>query len=99
MTANDTVAQATSIDAGAPGRAEQRWLQTDWSHISAQVRRLQVRIAKATLEGRWGKVNALQHLLTRSRSGKLLAVKRVTENRGKRTPGVDGKIWSIPAAK
>ena len=99
MMANDTVAQATSIDAGAPGRAEQMWLQTDWSHISAQVRRLQVRIAKATLEGRWGKVNALQHLLTRSHSGKLLAVKRVTENRGKRTPGVDGKIWSTPAAK
>jgi RNA-directed DNA polymerase len=44
-------------------------------------------------------VKALQHLLTRSHSGKLLAVKRVTENRGKRTPGVDGKIWSTPAAK
>ncbi|WP_305955949.1 reverse transcriptase N-terminal domain-containing protein [Pseudomonas sp. D(2018)] len=27
------------------------------------------------------------------------AVKRVTENRGKRTPGVDGKIWSTPEAK
>ncbi len=99
MTANDIVAQATSIDAGAPARADQMWLQTDWSHISAQVRRLQVRIAKATLEGRWGKVKTLQHLLTRSHSGKLLAVKRVTENRGKRTPGVDGKIWSTPAAK
>ena len=51
------------------------------------------------MEGRWGKVKALQHLLTRSHSGKMLAVKRVTENRGKRTPGVDGKIWSTPAAK
>lgn len=99
MTANDTVAQATSIDAGAPARVDQMWLQTDWLHISAQVRRLQVRIAKATLEGRWGKVKALQYLLTRSHSGKLLAVKRVTENRGKRTPGVDGKTWSTPAAK
>lgn len=99
MTANDTVAQATRIDAGAPARADQMWLQTDWSHISAHVRRLQVRIAKATREGRWGKVKALQHLLTRSHNGKLLAVKRVTENRGKRTPGVDGKIWSTPAAK
>jgi len=50
-------------------------------------------------EGRWGKVKALQHLLTHSFSGKALAVKRVTENKGKRTPGVDGKIWDTPAKK
>jgi retron-type reverse transcriptase len=25
-----------------------------------------------------------------------LAVKRVTENQGKRTSGVDGKIWGTP---
>ena len=56
-----------------------------------QVRRLQARIVKATQEGRWGKVKALQRLLTCSFSGKALAVKRVTENQGKRTPGVDGK--------
>lgn len=58
-----------------------------------------MRIAKATLEGRWGKVKTLQRLLTRSHSGKMLAVKRVTENRGNKTPGVDSRIWSTPAAK
>jgi RNA-directed DNA polymerase len=99
MTGIDTMAQAMDLDAGAPARAEDMWLQTDWSRIEADVKRLQMRIAKATLEGRWGKVRALQHLLTRSHSGKMLAVKRVTENRGKRTPGVDGKIWSSPGAK
>jgi RNA-directed DNA polymerase len=99
MTAIDAMAQAMSIDAGAPARAEPRWLQANWERIGAEVKRLQVRIAKATLEGRWGKVKALQHLLTRSHSGKMFAVKRVTENRGKRTPGVDGMIWSSPAAK
>ena len=51
------------------------------------------------MEGRWGKVKVLQHQLTHSHSGKMLAVKRVTENRGKRTPGIDGKIWSTPTAK
>ncbi|MGL9725936.1 MAG: reverse transcriptase N-terminal domain-containing protein [Wolbachia sp.] len=45
--------------------------------------RLQRRIVKAVQERRWGKVKALQHLLTRSFSGKALAVKRVTENQGK----------------
>lgn len=99
MTVIDTMAQAMSRDTGAPVRVEQMWLQANWAHITADVKRLQVRIAKATLEGRWGKVKALQHLLTRSHSGKMLAVKRVTENRGKRTPGTDGKIWSSPAAK
>lgn len=89
----------TAFDAGAPSHAERMWLQADWPRIKEEVKRLQVRIAKATMEGRWGKVSALQRLLTRSHSGKMLAVKRVTENRGKRTPGVDGKIWSGPAAK
>ncbi|SAK91877.1 RNA-directed DNA polymerase [Caballeronia catudaia] len=95
MTAHDTEVSG----AGAPSRDAQMWDRANWSHIEAQVRRLQERIAKATREGRWGKVKALQRLLTRSHSGKMLAVKRVTENRGKRTPGVDGKIWSSPAAR
>lgn len=83
----DTMAQAMIVGTGAPARPEQMWLQANWLHITAEARRLQVRIAKATLEGRWGKVKTLQRLLTCSHSGKMLAVKRVTENRGKRTPG------------
>ena len=61
--------------------------------------KLQARIVKATQAGRWGKVKALQRLLTYSFTGKALAVKRVTDNQGKRTPGVDGKIWNTPASK
>jgi len=38
-------------------------------------------------------------MLTRSLSGKALAVKRVTENQGKKTPGVDGETWSTPETK
>jgi hypothetical protein len=75
------------------------WNQIDWANCERQVRRLQARIVKATREGRWNKVKTLQWLLTHSYSGKALAVKRVTDNKGKRTPGVDGKIWSTPAAK
>jgi RNA-directed DNA polymerase len=44
-------------------------------------------------------VKALQRLLTHSFAAKALAVKRVTDNQGKNTPGVDGRIWSTPAAK
>jgi RNA-directed DNA polymerase len=60
---------------------------------------MQVRIAKATKEGDWRRVKALQRYLTRSFSGKALAVRRVTENQGRRTPGIDGVVWSTPTAK
>lgn len=55
------------------------------------VNSLQARIVKAQEEGRWNKVKSLQYLLTRSHSAKLVAVERVTENKGKKTPGVDGE--------
>jgi RNA-directed DNA polymerase len=44
-------------------------------------------------------VKSLQRLLTHSFSGKALAVNRVTENKGKNTPGVDGAIWSTPESR
>lgn len=94
MTVDEPTAPAARTGTGAPPHSE-----VDWTKIHREVRGLQVRIAKATQEGRWGRVKALQHLLTRSYSGKMLAVKRVTENRGKNTPGVDGAIWRTPAAK
>ena len=75
------------------------WDQIGWTQCERKVSRLQARIVKATQEKRWGKVKALQRLLTSSFSGKALAVKRVTDNQGKHTPGVDGKIWSTPASK
>ncbi len=58
-----------------------------------------MRIAKAVKEGRWNKVRTLQHLLTHSFYAKLLAVKRVTSNKGKKTPGVDGVLWQGARAK
>jgi RNA-directed DNA polymerase len=78
---------ASDTDTGAPSHGTGDWHQIDWYHATKTVRRLQARIVKATQDGRWGKVKALQRLLTHSFSGKALAVKRVTENHGKRTPG------------
>ncbi len=69
------------------------WETIDWVRVTAQVCRLQMRIAKATREGRYGKVKALQWLLTHSSAAKLLAVRRVVQNKGGKTPGVDGTIW------
>jgi RNA-directed DNA polymerase len=83
----------------ASSASKPQWDQINWRHCEHQARRLQARIVKATREGRWGKVKALQRLLTHSFSGKALAVKRVTENQGKRTAGVDHVRWQTPAAK
>jgi len=75
------------------------WQTINWVNAKRQVRKLQARIVKATQEGKRGKVKALQWLLTHSFSGKALAVKRVTENDGKKTPGVDRIIWNTSSAK
>jgi len=90
-----TTAQAV----GAVSREAAEWYAIDWQAIHRYVRRLQVRIVQATKESRWGKVRALQRLLTHSYSGKVLAVRRVTENNGKKTPGVDQEIWDTPEKK
>ena len=75
------------------------WEEINWSQANHNVKRLQNRIVKATQQNRWNKVKALQHLLTHSFSGKALAVKRVTSNKGKKTPGVDRITWDTSKAK
>jgi RNA-directed DNA polymerase len=75
------------------------WDAIDWRTIKKDVLRLQMRIAKATREGRWGKAKALQWLLTHSSSAKLLAVRRVTRNSGRHTAGVDGVVWKTSGQK
>jgi len=59
---------------------------SDWSRLHGTVRRLQARIVKATQAGDWRRVkacNGSDPLV----AGKAVAVKRVTENQGKNTPG------------
>src|SRR5437016_4644969 len=97
MTANTPA--PTGTEAGAVSHDKTEWQSIDWNAVRKNVRRLQARIVKATKEGRWGKVKALQHLLTHSFSGKALAVQRVTENQGKNTPGVDKVTWTTPQKK
>ncbi|WP_258192489.1 reverse transcriptase domain-containing protein [Nitrosospira sp. Nsp2] len=75
------------------------WEAIDWLAVETSVSRLQARIVKAVQEKRWNKVKALQRLLTHSVSGKRSAVRRVTENDGKRTPGIDGDIWNTSSKK
>lgn len=78
---------------------DSQWHKINWAHCHRNVKKLQIRIVKATREGRRGKAKALQRLLTHSFSGKAIAVRRVTENKGKKTSGVDKVLWSTPTVK
>ena len=88
-----------TAQAGAALNTSSTWDAVDWRAIEDNVRRLQARIVKAVQQKKWNKVKALQHLLTHSASGKLLAVRRVTVNDGRKTPGVDGELWDSPHKK
>jgi RNA-directed DNA polymerase len=87
-----TASESSGADASFTS-APLTWKIIDWPRVRQEVRRLQMRIAKATQAGQHRKAQALQWVLTHSRSAKLLAVHRVTTNRGAKTPGVDKVIW------
>lgn len=78
---------------------EYQWKHIDWKKAECEVNRLQVRIAKATQKKNWNAVKRLQYLITHSYYAKLLAVRKVTTNKGKNTSGVDKELWSTPASK
>lgn len=72
---------------------------TDIQHIRREVFKLQQRIAKAVRENRWGKVKALQRIMTRSHYAKVVAVQNVALNKGARTAGVDNVLWDTKAKR
>lgn len=87
------------IMAGASSHPESNWKAINWLQVRHEVRRLQMRIAKAIRARRYGLAKALSWLLTHSRAAKLLAIKRVTENKGAKTPGVDNVRWRTDVQK
>src|SRR5476651_451778 len=83
----------------ASSHMPEEWHAIDWRQVQRNVRVMQHRLAKATKVGDWRRVKSLQRWLTRSFSAKALAIKRVTENKGSRTAGVDRQLWETPQQK
>ena len=75
------------------------WPSINWKKVGRGVKSLQARIVKAVKAKQFHKAKALLHMLTRSFYGKLLAILRVTSNKGSRTCGVDNVLWNTPAKK
>lgn len=70
------------------------WKTIDWTQVESRVKRYQTRIYKASRDNNSPKVRCLQKRLLNSLDAKMMAVRRVTTlNKGKRTPGIDQKIF------
>jgi RNA-directed DNA polymerase len=69
------------------------WDSLDWSSIERQVGRMQRKISKAVMNGNLNDAKRFSYLLTHGFNAKSLAVRKVTDNQGSSTPGVDGRLW------
>src|SRR5260370_16167813 len=84
------VSRMEQTKARDPNPSEE-WADLPWRKLEQHLYRLQKRIFKASARGDLKTVHKLQKLVMKSRSARLLAVRRVTqENQGKKTAGVDG---------
>lgn len=74
-----------------PAKVVYKWDGINWRKLERSVFKLQKRIYQASKSGDWKRMKRLQKLLLKSKSAKLLAVRRVTQvNKGKKTAGIDG---------
>ncbi|MBZ9622181.1 group II intron reverse transcriptase/maturase [Clostridium sp. FP2] len=75
------------------------WKSIDWKNIEKFVNKIQARIVKATINKNWKLVKELQRMLVHSHYAKLMSVKRITTNKGKKTPGIDNILWNSAKKK
>lgn len=77
-----------------------KWNDVNWPLVEQRVFRYQQRIYRASQNGNQNVINNLQGRLLNSFDAKLLAVRQVTtENKGRRTPGIDMKVYDTPTKK
>ena len=75
------------------------WSRYDFKEARRFVEKLQHRILKSFRNGQHNKVKRLQRTLTRSLPAFALAVKKVTDSKGSRTPGIDGARCKTKSSK
>ena len=75
------------------------WNNIDWDKMEKSVVSIQRRIVEAIKKKRFNRVKALQWVIKHSFKAKLLSIRRVTENKGGKTAGIDGVIWKSETDK
>lgn len=79
------------IDQSLMHKPKDLWQSVDWKEISNQINQTQIEIYNLAREKQTDLLHTVQRQFLDSKSAKLIAVKRVTQdNRGKATAGVDG---------
>src|SRR5712691_93589 len=78
------------------GLATHAWHSLNWAACHRQGRSLPRRLVQAVQAGAWRQVKRLSSLLVHSCAARTLAVKRVTEHAGKKTPGVENDLGGTP---
>lgn len=77
-----------------------KWNSVEWPLVEQRVFRYQQRIYRASQVGKTNVVINLQNRLIKSLDSKLLAVRQVTtENKGRKTAGVDMKVYDTSKDK
>lgn len=99
MNGNDSTTEPSASVTDMEPEPYSTWDSVPWEKAEAHVSKLQTRIARATEEGRVEDARKAQRQLVASFDAKLLAVRTVTTNKGRNTPGVDGELWKTPQAK
>jgi RNA-directed DNA polymerase len=94
----ETIKGARACDAASSGGPTD-WHSIEWKLVMNFVGKAQTRIAQAEQDEDYRRVKRLQRSLVRSWQAKALAVRKVTDNQGKRTSGVDRVLWETPEAK
>jgi RNA-directed DNA polymerase len=76
------------------------WSHINWAKANRIVNNLQRRIFVAKQQGRFRTLRKLQNLLLSAQSNRLLAVRQVCQlNAGRKTPGVDKKVFLTPSQR
>lgn len=83
-----------------PDEQQLDWHDIDWRAVEKRVTNLRRRIFRATQSGQWNEVRSLMKLMLRSHSNLLACVRKVTsENKGRKTAGVDRQVVLTPKAR
>jgi RNA-directed DNA polymerase len=73
-----------------------QWHNIDWHKVETKVKDLQEKIVAATMEKDLKEVYRLQWILIQSFEARALAIRKVVTNKGGKTAGIDGVIWTKP---
>ncbi len=79
--------------------SKNNWNDLNWRKIYAFVNKSQSELVVAYRNKDWEKIHCIQRQLVMSFEARAVAVRRITVNEGKKTPGFDDIVWDSPYKK